>query len=123
MTTATEENVRALCEKYATEKYPKLLKEWTDNGKEIWYLPVLNAAGTAIEKLGIFKMVDRVIMSQAQDKLPQGFFVYIEYMMRECLLNDDDDGNFIIKDERAFLSAAPQFNKMVEGINTAFVKR
>lgn len=123
MTTATAEQIRALCEQYAKEKYPKQLSGWEKEHEEIWYLPILNEDSTQVEKLGIFKMVDRHIMSQAQDKLAQGFYVYIEYMMKECLLNNDDDGNYIIENERAFLGAAPQFNKMVEGINVAFVKR
>jgi len=123
MTTA-ETDIKSLCEAYATKKYgASKLKEWETSFAEIWYLPVLNKDKNKVEKLGIFKMVDRHIMTNTQSKLAQGFYTYMECLMRECLLNDDDDGNFIINNERAFLSAAPQFNEMVEEINTAFVKR
>lgn len=129
MTTATtaavtpEESIKKLCEQYAIDKYGAKLKEWEKQTQEIWYLPVLNKDKTAIEKLGIFKMVDRHIMTLAQDKLVQGFYTHVEFIMRETLLNDDDDGKYIIENERAFLSAAPEFNQMIEGLSVAFVKR
>ncbi len=150
MITATAEQIKAKCEAYAIEKYGlSKINQWEKDFQEVWYLPVLSEVinvnkkkvteivegknvekevsdievVTTVEKLGIFKIVDRHIMNNAQEKLAQGFYVYVEFMMRETLLNDDDEGNYIITNERAFLSAAPEFNKMVDGITTAFVKR
>lgn len=131
MNKLSAEQIKSLCEDYAQKKYGDKLQKWIKENEEIWYLPVLEdyteektlLIKTSIKKLAIFKMIDRHIMAMCNDKMSKGFYVYIESIMRECLLNDDDEGNYILTNERAFLGAAPQFNTMIESVNTAFVKR
>lgn len=119
-----EEEMRAKCEKYAAEKYGEdQVKQWSNKFKGLWFLPVLDDDGNIV-KMAIMKPIDRYILSHASTKIEdEGLYIFLEACMRECLVNQDDEGNFIIDDEETFIPAANKFNKIMEGKKVAFLKR
>lgn len=118
-----EAKQRKQCEAFATEKYGEQLVQWSNANGGVWYMPTFDEAGE-ITHLAIMKPVNRHILSHASTKLEDdGLYTFLEVCMRECLLNDDDCGLYIVDNEEAFISGSMKFNKMLEGKKVAFLKR
>lgn len=116
--------LKEACEKYAIDKYTEdQIIKWSNQYKGLWFMPVLDEAGE-IEKLSIMKPIDRHILSLASTKLEDGgLYTFLEECMRECLVNNDEEGLFLLEDEDAFISGAMKFNKIMESRKVGFLKR
>jgi hypothetical protein len=110
------------CEALALERYgDKAVKQWSNQNKGIWYLPVLNTGGDKIEALAIMKPVDRNILSYASTKITEeGLYAFLEACMRECFIAGDE---CILDDDDFFIPAASKFNAILEGRKAALLKR
>lgn len=116
-----EQNIKALCEALAIERYgDKKVKDWSNENKGLWYLPVINDDDT-IEKMAIMRPINRHILSHASTKIEdEGLYVFLEACMRECWVEGDAE---ILEEDDYFIPAAMKFNKIMEGKKVAFLKR
>lgn len=117
-----ESQLRAKCEAYAIEHFggKEELMKLSNKHKGLWYLPVLDEEGE-IDKLAVFKPIDRHILSYASTKVQdEGLYIFIEACMRECWINGDPE---ILDDDAFFLPAANQFNKIIDGKKAQLLKR
>ena len=121
---AKQKEIIAKCEAKAIERLgdAEKLKQFSNKHGGIWYLPIIDEAGN-IEKLAIFKPIDRNILSYASTKMQdEGLYAFLESAMNECILKDYSDME-IIEDDEYFLPASTQFNKLIEGKKAYMLKR
>ncbi len=119
-----EKEAKALLEKCnarADELYgAKAMAQWSNANQGLWFLPIIDEEGN-IEKMMIFKKIDRNILSYASTKLEtDGAYVFIEQCMRDCYIAGDME---IIEDDDYFLPAMSKFQAMIEGKKAAMLKR
>lgn len=116
-----EARIKALCEKWAVEKFSEAkVKTMSNENKGLWYLPILDEDGN-IEKLAIMRPINRHILSYASTKITdEGLYAFIEAAMRECFVDGDAE---ILEDDEYFIPAAQKFNSIIEGKKAALVKR
>ena len=105
----------AAVEKYGAEK----VAEWRKQYGAVWFMTFL-ADGGKIEKLAVFRPIDRQVLSFAASKMEDdGLYGFLEQGMRECWLDGDEE---ILEDDNYFIPAAQKFNKIIEGKQVAFLK-
>jgi hypothetical protein len=114
--------LKAQCEALAIERHgEKTIKQWSNQNKGLWYLPVMDESEEKIDKMVIFKPIDRSILSYASTKIEdEGLYTFLEQCMRECYVAGDME---IIDEEEYFIPAAMKFNKILEGKKAALLKR
>lgn len=117
-----EEKLHALCQSYATEKFgEEQLKQWSVKYKGIWFLPILSADESAIEKMVVMQPINRSILSYASTKIQdEGLYEFLYACMNECFVAGDRD---VLDDDEYFIPASMKFNKMLEGKKAELVKR
>jgi len=117
-----EKKLREQCNVFAYEKWGEAqVKKWSNEHKGLWYLPIMEDDGETIEKIALFKPIDRHILSYASTKVAdEGLYLFLEACMRECWIAGDDE---ILEEEEYFLPAANKFNSIVDGKKAAFLKR
>lgn len=111
-------------EAYAVEKYgQEKIVNWSNANKGLWYMSVDDEDGNIV-KLSIMKPIDRHILSHASTKIEDdGLYLFLEACMNECLVNDDEEGKYILEDEEAFIAGAQEFKKIMEAKKVTFLKR
>ena len=118
---AAEVKLRELCEKLAIERHgEKTIKQWSNENKGLWYLPVLGEDGS-IEKMAVMRPINRAILSFASTKITdEGLYAFLEQCMRECMIAGDNE---ILDDDDYFIPSAMKFNAILEGKKAALLKR
>lgn len=116
-----EAEIRSKCEAHAIARYGEdAIVKLSNKHKGLFYLPIFDE-DEEIEKLGIFKPIDKEILNYASTKIESdGLYTFLEVCMRECWLEGDAE---ILEDKEYFLPAANQFNKIIDGKKAALVKR
>lgn len=117
-----ELQLREACNKMANEKHGEdQMKKWSVQHKGLWYLPVMDEEGEAIEALAIMKPIDRHILSYASTKITdEGLYAFLEQCMRECWIAGDEK---ILDEEDYFIPASMKFNAMLETKKAVMLKR
>ena len=119
-----EAAIKTMCETIAIERiggHDQLLK-LSNKHQGIWYLPIMADDGS-IEKLAILKPIDRHILSFASTKMEdEGLYIFLEAAMRQCFHQDISDMD-ILDDDKYFLPASGQFNKLIDGKKAFMLKR
>ena len=120
--TEKENKLKAQCEALAIERHgEKAIKQWSNEHKGLWYLPVMDDAEEKIEKMIIMRPINRSILSYASTKIEdEGLYTFLEQCMRECYVAGDME---IIDEDEYFISAAMKFNKIMDGKKAALLKR
>lgn len=117
-----EAEIRTKCETHAIKNFggEDTIVKLSNKHKGLFYLPIFDEDGE-IEKMGIFKPIDKEILNYASTKIESdGLYTFLEVCMRECWLDGDAE---ILDDKDYFLPAANQFNKIIDGKKAALVKR
>ena len=115
-----EAKLRLECEDLAIKSYSKeQIVKWSNEHKGLWYLPILGEDGK-IEALGIFKPINRHILSYASTKTDEGMHAFLEVAMRECFVAGDEK---ILEDDDYFIPASMKFNSILEGKKASLLKR
>jgi hypothetical protein len=117
-----EKKLREACNALAGEKWGEAqMRKWSNEHRGLWFLPIMEDDGKTIEKIALFKPIDRHILSYASTKVAdEGLYLFLEACMRECWIAGDDE---ILDDEEYFLPAANKFNSIVDGKKASFLKR
>lgn len=117
-----EKLLHKLCEDMANTRFTETkMKQWSNENKGLWFLPILSDDGETIEKLAIMRPITRSILSYASTKIQdEGLYEFLEAAMRECFVDGDRE---ILDDDIYFIPAANQFNKILEGKKAALLKR
>lgn len=116
-----ETALKAKCEKYATKLLgtKEEIGKLSNKHKGLWYLPIVDKNGE-IEKMGIFKPISRHILSYASTKIQsEGLYIFLETCMRDTWLAGDIE---ILDDDTYFISAANQFNAIIDSKKAVLLK-
>lgn len=119
-----EAEIKTMCEAIAVERLGghEALIKLSNKHQGIWYLPIMDDEG-GIEKMAILKPIDRHILSFASTKMEdEGLYIFLEAAMRQCFHEEFSDME-ILDDDKYFLPASGQFNKLIEGKKAFMLKR
>lgn len=117
-----EKELREKCEAICVERFTKeQMGKWSNEHRGLWFLPVMDESGEAIEAIAIMRPITRSILSYASTKIQEeGLYEFLEAAMRECFIEGDRK---ILDEDEYFIPSANQFNKILEGKKAALLKR